>query len=131
MTVFWLPLLLSLAGAAPVALAPVSQASADPGARAFQRCAACHALAPGRSDAADEAAPALQGVFGRRAGTLAGFAYSEAMRAAGRGGLVWNAATLDRYLADPEAAVPGTHMPYQGGSAAERAAVIDWLRRAG
>lgn len=78
-----------------------------------------------------DAGPSLKGVFGRRAGAVDGFAYSDAMRTAGRRGLVWDAATLDRYLADPEAAVPGTDMPYQGGSAAERAAVIDWLRRAG
>jgi len=100
----------------------------DPGARAFQRCAACHSPGPGASD---DAGPSLKGVFGRRAGSVEGFAYSDAMRAAGRRGLVWNETTLDRYLSDPEAAVPGTAMPYQGGSSAERAAVIDWLRRSG
>ncbi len=77
-----------------------------------------------------DAGPSLKGVFGRRAATVEGFAYSDAMRAAGRRGLVWDEATLDRYLTDPETAVPGTEMPYQGGSAAERAAVINWLRRA-
>lgn len=51
------------------------------------------------------------------------------MRAAGRSGLVWDEATLDRYLADPEAVVPGTTMPYQGGTTEERAAVIAWLRQ--
>ena len=52
------------------------------------------------------------------------------MRAAGREGLVWDRPTLERYLVDPEAVVPGTTMPFQGGSAAERAAVIDWLQTA-
>jgi cytochrome c len=74
-------------------------------------------------------APGLGGVVGRRAGSVDGFAYSDAMKAAGRRGLVWDEAALDRYLADPEAFVPGTDMPYQGGSAAERAAVIAWLRQ--
>ena len=68
-------------------------------------------------------------MFGRRAGAVEGFAYSDAMEAAGRRGLVWDEAALERYLADPEAFIPGTDMPYQGGAAAERTAVIAWLRR--
>ncbi|HWQ87127.1 c-type cytochrome [Brevundimonas sp.] len=114
---FWL-LLMALAGSAPQ--------TADPGQRAFQRCAACHSLGP---DDVAMPAPHLTDVFGRRAGAVPGFAYSDAMRAAGRRGLIWDGPTLDRYLADPEAVVPGTAMPYQGGSAAERAALIDWLGR--
>lgn len=120
MTAFWLLL-------AFLAAPPAPQAAPDPGARAFQRCAACHSLG---ANAQDDPGPGLKGVFGRRAGAAGGFAYSDALRAAGRRGLVWDAATLDRYLTDPEAMVPGTAMPYQGGTAAERAAVIDWLRRA-
>jgi len=107
-------------------MSPHPQAAQDPGARAFQRCAACHSL---RADDPGGPAPSLRGVIGRRAGTLDGFAYSEAMRAAGRRGVVWDEATLERFLADPETAVPGTDMPFQGGSAAERAAVIAWLRQ--
>jgi cytochrome c len=121
-TAIWLLMLVLTAAPNP------PQAATNPGARAFQRCAACHSLGAGRPG---DAGPSLKGVFGRRAGALDGFAYSDAMRAAGQRRLVWNEATLDRYLADPEAALPGTDMPYQGGSAAERAAVIDWLRRAG
>ena len=113
----WL-LLLVLSGAL--------QTPPDPGARAFQRCAACHSM---QAHDPRSPAPALRGVVGRRAGAVERFAYSDAMRAAGRGGLVWDAATLERFLADPEAVVPGTAMPFQGGSAAERAALIDWLGR--
>ena len=104
---------------------PPGQASPDPGARAFQRCAACHSL---RNDDRSPG-PGLRGVVGRGAGAVEGFAYSDAMRAAGRRGLVWDEATLERFLADPEAVVPGTTMPYQGGSAAERTALIAWLRQ--
>ena len=105
-------------------LAPPPQTAADPGARAFQRCAACHSL---QTHDPRMPAPSLRDVVGRRAGSVDGFAYSDAMKAAGRRGLVWDEAALDRYLADPEAFVPGTDMPYQGGGAAERAAVIAWL----
>lgn len=97
----------------------------DPGERAFQRCGGCHSL---RADDSGTA-PSLHGVFGRRAGAAEGFAYSPALREAGRRGLTWDEATLARFLEDPEAVVPGTAMPYQGGPAAERAAVIDFLRR--
>ena len=105
---------------------PPAQAAQDPGARAFQRCAACHSM---QAQHPRSPAPSLRGVFGRRAGVLESFTYSDAMKAAGRRGLVWDEATLDRYLADPETVVPGTDMPFQGGSAAERAAVIAWLHR--
>lgn len=117
MTAIWLLLAVFAAPASP-------QGAPDPGARAFQRCSACHSL---QSD--DEAAPRLGDVFGRRAGGVRGFAYSDAMKAAGRRGLVWDAPTLERFLADPDAVVPGTTMPYQGGSAVERRALINWLRQ--
>lgn len=117
MTAVWL-LLAIISAPAP------SQGATDAGARAFQRCSACHSL---QSD--DEVAPRLNDVFGRRAGAVRGFAYSDAMKAAGRRGLVWDAPTLERFLTDPDAVVPGTTMPYQGGSAAERRVLIDWLRR--
>lgn len=118
-TTFWLLF-------AFLAVPPAPQSAPDPGARAFQRCAACHSLG---TSATSDAGPDLKGVFGRRAGAVGGFAFSDAMRAAGRKGLVWDAATLERYLNDPEAVVPGGAMPYQGGTAAERTAVIEWLRR--
>lgn len=109
-----------------LALASPPAQAQDPGARAFQRCAACHSM---QAQDPRSPAPSLRGVFGRRAGAVEGFAYSDAMKAAGRRGLVWDEATLERYLADPETVVPATAMPFQGGSAAERAAVIAWLRR--
>jgi len=105
---------------------PAPQAAPDAGERAFQRCAACHTL---RDDDGRSPGPSLRGVVGRRAASVESFTYSDAMREAGRRGVVWDEATLARFLADPESVAPGTTMPYQGGSAAERATLIAWLSR--
>jgi cytochrome c len=86
----------------------------------YPRCLACHALAY------DRTGPHHCGLFGRRAGSVAGFAYSPAMSSSG---IVWNAATLDRFLASPPTVVPGTAMTYAGvPDAQERADLIAWLR---
>lgn len=103
-----------------------SAAQAQEGERVFQRCYACHSLDPAERGLSG---PTLRGIFGRRAGTLDGFDYSRSLREAGRDGLVWSAETLDRFLDDPEALVPGVRM---GGvrlrDAAERRALIRWLQ---
>src|SRR5262249_30514909 len=77
--------------------------------------------------------PNLRCVLGRRAGTLPGFEFSPAMVEAGAArGLVWSRATLDRFLADPLGALPGTTMAMPGLPVAEdRRAVIDYLESAG
>lgn len=69
--------------------------------------------------------PNLHGLFGRKAGSVQGFAYSEAMKASG---IVWDAKTLDRYLAAPTATVPGTRMVAKVGNPARRAALIAYLK---
>lgn len=100
-------------------------AAADDRVPAFAKCYACHSTDPAQ---ADLPGPNLQGVIGRRAGSLAGFGYSPAMRAAGARGLTWTAETLDRYLADPEAVVPGTSMTPPGlAEPGERRAAIQHL----
>lgn len=89
----------------------------------YDRCIACHALER------DRVGPRHCGLFGRRAGTVPNFRYSEAMR---RSGIVWSVETLDRFLADPLKTVPGTTMGYAGiKSADERRDLIAWLRQAG
>ena len=100
------------------------------GEQVFQLCYACHSVA------ADETAavqgPSLFQIVGRPAAAIPGFDYSEAMREKGAAGLVWDAATLDRYLADPEAVVPGTRMsvpPMRDKQ--ERADLIAYLARSG
>lgn len=112
-----------LALAIPASAAAVD-AAGDPeaGAKVYTRCEACHTFAY------DRTGPRHCGLLGRKAGSVAGFDYSEAMK---RSGIVWNAATLDRFLADPLGTVPGTTMGYAGiADAHERADLIAWLREA-
>ena len=99
-------------------------AAADPekGKEIYGRCLACHALEY------DRVGPRHCGLFGRRAGSVKGFTYSEAMR---RSKIVWNEKTLDRFLANPPKAVPGTAMTYAGvPDAKERADLIAYLKQA-
>jgi cytochrome c len=92
------------------------------GEAVYARCLACHALAY------DRTGPRHCGLFGRRAGSVPGFAYSAAMR---RSDIVWTARTLDLFLSNPTRAVPGTTMGYAGiTDRAERAALIDYLKQA-
>ena len=96
---------------------------AQAGEAIYSRCVACHALAY------DRTGPRHCGLFGRRAGTVAGFDYSDAMKGSN---IVWNAKTLDRFLADPMAAVPGTAMGYAGVmDRKERGDLIAYLEQAG
>lgn len=71
------------------------------------QCKFCHSVAEGQNGQG----PSLGGIFGRKAGTEAGFAYSDAMKTSG---LVWNADTLSRYLTAPQKLVPGTKMQFTG-----------------
>ena len=99
---------------------PVAAAGPPP---AFAVCAACHSVEQGKHGLLG---PSLAGLFGNRAGTQAGFEYSEAMK---NSGLTWNQATLDRYLENPRGVVPGTTMAYNGlKDAAQRQAMIAYLR---
>lgn len=71
-------------------------------------CAGCHTLADG---AAHLDGPNLYALYGRTAGAAEGFSYSDAMVAAGQGGVVWQRETLRAFLADPIGYVPGTTHP--------------------
>lgn len=93
------------------------------GEQLYARCAACHAMAY------DRVGPRHCGLLGRRAGSIKDFDYSKAMK---RSGIVWNAKALDRFLADPMAAVPGTTMTYAGiRDRRERADLVAYLASAG
>lgn len=103
--------------------APRGAAAADPatGQSVFKTCAACHAVEPGKK----KLGPSLHGVVGRKAGSVAGFNYSKAMKNAGH---VWSEANLDAYLTNPRKFVPGNRMPFPGlKDAGKRADVIAYL----
>jgi cytochrome c len=100
------------------------------GERAFQRCYACHSVDP--KETAKLQGPSLYRIMGRPAAFIAGFEYSDAMRAKGSAGLEWDATALERYISDPEAMVPGTRMsmpPMRDEQ--ERADLIAYLARSG
>lgn len=112
------------AGLALAAGAAVAAPRGDPqaGEAIYARCLACHALTYNRTG------PKHCGLFGRRAGSVPGFQYSDAMR---RSKIVWDDRTLDRFLADPLKTVPGTAMGYAGvKDRKERADLIAYLRQA-
>jgi cytochrome c2 len=102
--------------------------AAPSGARLFAQCAVCHTAAPPDTPAGKQrlVGPPLWGVVGRPAGSIEGFNYSRAMK---NSGLVWDEATLDRYLANPQEVLPGTLMSYAGEpDPAKRAALIEHLK---
>ena len=74
----------------------------------FNRCKICHTL---ESGGRNTVGPNLHGMFGRKAGTSDGFAYSEAMK---NSGIVWDDSTLTKYLRDPKEVVPGGKMAFPG-----------------
>lgn len=82
------------------------------------RCGGCHSIEE------DRVGPRHAGVVGRKAGGVAGFAYSPALA---RSGITWDAASLERWLADPEALVPGQAMGYRLGDAQARADIVAYL----
>jgi cytochrome c len=123
-------LIAALSTALLAAVSRAEEGDAARGERAFQRCFACHSVDP--DEPAKLQGPNLSRIIGRPAAQLAGFAYSEAMRTAAAAGLVWDAATLDRYLADPDAVVAGTAMsvpPVRDPQ--ERADLVAYLARSG
>lgn len=85
------------------------------------RCIGCHSIEENR------AGPAHKGVFGRKAGGAPGYDYSPALKASK---IVWNERTLDRWLANPEAVVPGQKMGFTVPQPRDRADIIEYLRTA-
>ena len=107
---------------APAPQDPV-QAAALERERAFALCAGCHTVHAG---GINRYGPNLHGVFGRRAGSLAGYAYSDGMRAAD---IVWSEQTLDAFLRSPSASVPGTRMYNAFPDPERRRLVIQYLQQ--
>lgn len=99
--------------AATVALgaSAVMAQDADNGAEVFKRCRACHDVG---EKAKNKVGPLLNGIVGRKAGTIEGFNYSDANRKAGADGWVWTEEKMMEYLLNPRAAMPGNKMAYAG-----------------
>ena len=88
----------------------------------FAQCKACPAVEPGKHGIG----PSLAGVYGTKAGELAGFEFSPALKASG---LTWDDATLDKWLTAPMRLVPGTRMSYAGLSdPAKRAELVAYIK---
>ena len=85
----------------------VRAADVGKGKAVFEQCAACHSL----DGSGDYDGPTLKGVIGRKAGSLEDYRYSAAMK---RSDVTWDAGTLDEYVADPQAFIPGNRMAFAG-----------------
>jgi nitrite reductase (NO-forming) len=95
------------------------------GRQVFRKCQACHSTEPGKNILG----PTLSGIVGRKAGIEPSYNYSPAMKQAN---IVWNVATLDAYLADPDKVVPGNKMPFPGlKTNQDRTDVIAFLAASG
>ena len=81
---------------------------AQKGATVFNVCLACHAIGPG---AQNKIGPELNGLDGRKAGTVPNFDYSDANKSSG---IVWNEATFKEYIKAPAAKIPDTKMIFPG-----------------
>ena len=83
-------------------------------------CAGCHALTQNHEG------PQLQGVYGRRSGAVVNFAYSPALK---RAHIVWDDKSLDKWLTDPDAFIPGNEMDFQVSKPQERQDLISYLKQ--
>jgi cytochrome c len=84
-----------------------------------KRCTGCHALN------ADREGPRLSGVYGRKAGSIAGFAYSKGLK---NSGITWTDTTIERWLSDPDLMIPDNNMSFSVPRAEERRDLIAFLR---
>ena len=124
----------AIVGAIMVFLAPLAPANADEigdadrGEKIFRKCASCHQVGKG---AEHRVGPHLNGIFGRKAGTVDGYPrYSEGLVRAGNDGLVWSLDKLHAYLENPKYLVSGTRMNFAGLSEPQdRADVLAYLRQ--
>jgi cytochrome c len=115
MRALFLPCVALLGLVAPAA----AMGDPDRGEKVYEGCQDCHSLDK------NDVGPRHRGVFGRKAGSLADFDYSPALKGAD---FVWNEATLDKWLTDPQAFRPGARMFYHLEAAQDRADVIAFLR---
>lgn len=92
---------------------------ADRGEKLYEACTDCHSLDT------NDVGPRHRGVFGRKAGSLPDYNYSDALKSAN---LTWNEETLDKWLTDPQSFIPGVRMAFHLDSPQDRADVIAYLK---
>lgn len=98
---------------------------AERGAKVFKKCASCHQVG---AEAKKRVGPPLNNMIGAKAAGMADFKYSAAMKKAAEGGLHWDMETLNAYLENPKAFMPGTKMSFRGlKTEADRTDVIAYL----
>jgi cytochrome c len=117
-TMAWLAMLASTAEADQVDLTAAES-------QFKKSCGTCHVAAPDAGS--PRQGPNLFGIVGRAAGTVEAFKYSPAF-VASHNGIVWNEATLDRWLADPQSVIPGSVMLYKQTDPDKRRLVIEYLK---
>jgi cytochrome c2 len=107
-------------------LAMVSEMSVDDGKKVAKKCAACHSF---DESGKNKIGPPLWGIMNETAGLAEKFRYSDAMKAFGESGGVWDYATLDAFLANPKGTVPKTKMSFPGlKKEKDRAAILAYIR---
>lgn len=90
------------------AMPAASAQDAAAGEKVFLQCRACHQVG---ETAKNAVGPVLNGLFGRKSGSVAGYSYSEANKSSG---ITWDEAVFAEYIKDPKAKIPGTKMVYAG-----------------
>ena len=115
------PRVLALAVFALAAAAPAAAADAAHGQELYEsRCGGCHSLD------ANRVGPAHRGVYGRKAGSAPNFNYSTAVKSST---VVWEEKTLDAWLTNPQALIPGQRMNFRVALPEDRADIIAYLRQ--
>ena len=116
------PVVLAMLAVGTAVQSSAQQSSPAMGAQVFATCRTCHTLSAGQRSGIG---PNLHGLFGRQAGSLAGYNYSPALKASG---IRWADKSLDAYLAAPSKLVPGTRMVIRVADPARREALIQYLK---
>ncbi len=115
---------LGLLLAMPIGVRDAAAQDAEAGAKVFNQCRACHQVG---ETAKNLIGPKLNGLFGRPAGSIEGFKYSDANK---NSGITWSEAVFAEYIRDPKAKVPGTKMVYAGLKIDQQVAdLIAFLKR--
>jgi cytochrome c len=86
----------------------ISAQDLSAGEQSFRKCLPCHSVGP---DARNKVGPVLNGLEGRKSGTIEGYNYSDANK---NSGITWDEATFKDYITDPRAKIPGTKMVFAG-----------------